>query len=29
VFLKAGDEMEVSIEGIGGLGTPVVEEKDA
>ena len=29
VFLKAGDDMEVSIEGIGGLGTPVVEEKDA
>lgn len=29
VFLKAGDEMEVLIEGMGGLGNPVVEEKDA
>jgi 2-keto-4-pentenoate hydratase/2-oxohepta-3-ene-1,7-dioic acid hydratase in catechol pathway len=29
VFLKAGDDMEVLIEGMGGLGTPVVEEKDA
>jgi 2-keto-4-pentenoate hydratase/2-oxohepta-3-ene-1,7-dioic acid hydratase in catechol pathway len=26
VFLKAGDEMEVLIEGTGGLGNPVVEE---
>jgi len=24
VFLKPGDEMEVLIEGIGGLGNPVV-----
>lgn len=29
VFLKAGDEMEVLIEGMGGLGTPVIEENDA
>jgi len=29
VFLKPGDEMEVLIEGMGGLGTPVIEEKDA
>lgn len=29
VFLKAGDEMEVLIEGMGGLGNPVVEEKNA
>ena len=29
VFLKAGDDMEVLIEGMGGLGTPVIEEKDA
>jgi 2-keto-4-pentenoate hydratase/2-oxohepta-3-ene-1,7-dioic acid hydratase in catechol pathway len=29
VFLKAGDQMEVLIEGMGGLGNPVVEEKDA
>ena len=29
VFLKPGDDMEVLIEGVGGLGTPVVEEKDA
>jgi len=27
VFLKPGDDMEVLIEGIGGLGNPVVEEK--
>lgn len=26
VFLKAGDEMEVLIEGMGGLGNPVIEE---
>ena len=26
VFLKAGDHMEVLIEGMGGLGNPVVEE---
>jgi 2-keto-4-pentenoate hydratase/2-oxohepta-3-ene-1,7-dioic acid hydratase in catechol pathway len=29
VFLKAGDEMEVLIEGMGGLGNPVIEEKYA
>jgi 2-keto-4-pentenoate hydratase/2-oxohepta-3-ene-1,7-dioic acid hydratase in catechol pathway len=29
VFLKPGDDMEVLIEGMGGLGTPVIEEKDA
>ncbi len=29
VFLKAGDQMEVLIEGMGGLGNPVVEEKNA
>ena len=28
VFLKAGDEMEVLIEGMGGLGNPVVSESD-
>src|SRR5687768_1944231 len=27
VFLKPGDDMEVLIESIGGLGNPVVEEK--
>jgi 2-keto-4-pentenoate hydratase/2-oxohepta-3-ene-1,7-dioic acid hydratase in catechol pathway len=26
VFLKPGDEMEVLIEGMGGLGNPVVSE---
>ena len=29
VFLKAGDQMEVLIEGMGGLGNPVIEENDA
>lgn len=29
VFLKAGDQMEVLIEGVGGLGNPVIEEKNA
>jgi 2-keto-4-pentenoate hydratase/2-oxohepta-3-ene-1,7-dioic acid hydratase in catechol pathway len=29
VFLKDGDQMEVLIEGMGGLGNPVVEEKNA
>ena len=29
VFLKAGDQMEVQIEGMGGLGNPVVEENNA
>jgi acylpyruvate hydrolase len=29
VFLKAGDQMEVMIEGMGGLGNPVVEETNA
>lgn len=29
VFLKAGDQMEVLIEGMGGLGNPVVEEENA
>lgn len=29
VFLKAGDEMEVLIEGMGGLGNPVIEENYA
>ena len=29
VFLKAGDQMEVLIEGMGGLGNPVVEENNA
>ena len=29
VFLKPGDEMEVRIEGMGGLSNPVVEEKHA
>ena len=29
VFLKAGDEMEVLIEGMGGLGNPVLEENYA
>jgi 2-keto-4-pentenoate hydratase/2-oxohepta-3-ene-1,7-dioic acid hydratase in catechol pathway len=28
VFLKPGDRMEVLIEGIGGLGNPVVSESD-
>jgi len=28
VFLKPGDEMEVLIEGIGGLGNPVVGEQE-
>ena len=28
VFLKAGDQMEVLIEGVGGLGNPVVSESD-
>ena len=28
VFLKPGDEMEVLIEGVGGLGNPVVREAD-
>ena len=28
VFLKAGDEMEVLIEGMGGLGNPVVAEQE-
>ena len=26
VFLQPGDQMEVLIEGMGGLGNPVVEE---
>ncbi len=29
VFLKAGDQMEVLIEGMGGLGNPVTEENNA
>jgi 2-keto-4-pentenoate hydratase/2-oxohepta-3-ene-1,7-dioic acid hydratase in catechol pathway len=29
VFLQTGDQMEVLIEGMGGLGNPVVEEKNA
>jgi len=29
VFLKAGDDMQVLIEGMGGLGNPVVEETNA
>ena len=29
VFLKPGDEMEVQIEGMGGLANPIVEENDA
>ena len=29
VFLKPGDEMEVHIEGIGGLGTPVAAANEA
>jgi 2-keto-4-pentenoate hydratase/2-oxohepta-3-ene-1,7-dioic acid hydratase in catechol pathway len=29
VFLKPGDEMQVLIEGMGGLGNPVVEEQYA
>lgn len=29
VFLKPGDEMEVQIEGMGGLSNPVVEETNA
>ena len=28
VFLKPGDQMEVLIEGMGGLGNPVTEEND-
>jgi 2-keto-4-pentenoate hydratase/2-oxohepta-3-ene-1,7-dioic acid hydratase in catechol pathway len=28
VFLKPGDEMEVLIEGMGGLGNPVVAEQE-
>jgi 2-keto-4-pentenoate hydratase/2-oxohepta-3-ene-1,7-dioic acid hydratase in catechol pathway len=28
VFLKPGDEMQVLIQGIGGLGTPVVAEQE-
>ena len=28
VFLKAGDQMEVLIEGMGGLGNPVVSESE-
>lgn len=28
VFLKPGDEMEVLIEGIGGLGNPIVAEQE-
>ena len=28
VFLKAGDQMEVLIEGMGGLGNPVVSDAD-
>jgi len=28
VFLKPGDDMEVLIEGVSGLGTPVVSEQD-
>lgn len=28
VFLKPGDQMEVLIEGMGGLGNPVVSERD-
>jgi 2-keto-4-pentenoate hydratase/2-oxohepta-3-ene-1,7-dioic acid hydratase in catechol pathway len=28
LFLKPGDEMEVLIEGIGGLGNPVVAEQE-
>jgi 2-keto-4-pentenoate hydratase/2-oxohepta-3-ene-1,7-dioic acid hydratase in catechol pathway len=28
VFLKPGDEMEVLIEGMGGLGNPVVNESE-
>jgi 2-keto-4-pentenoate hydratase/2-oxohepta-3-ene-1,7-dioic acid hydratase in catechol pathway len=28
VFLKPGDQMEVLIEGMGGLGNPVVSESD-
>ena len=27
VFLKPGDQMEVLIEGMGGLGNPVVSEE--
>jgi 2-keto-4-pentenoate hydratase/2-oxohepta-3-ene-1,7-dioic acid hydratase in catechol pathway len=26
VFLQSGDQMEVLIEGMGGLGNPVVSE---
>ena len=29
VFLRPGDQMEVLIEGMGGLGNPVVEENNA
>jgi L-lactate dehydrogenase complex protein LldE len=28
VFLKTGDQMQVLIEGMGGLGNPVVSEKN-
>ncbi|HKU72383.1 MAG TPA: fumarylacetoacetate hydrolase family protein, partial [Pyrinomonadaceae bacterium] len=28
VFLKPGDQMEVLIEGVGGIGNPVVSESD-
>ncbi|HKV34580.1 MAG TPA: fumarylacetoacetate hydrolase family protein [Pyrinomonadaceae bacterium] len=28
VFLKPGDQMEIYIEGMGGLGNPVVEEQE-
>jgi len=28
VFLKPGDDMEVLIEGMGGLGNPVVSEDE-
>jgi 2-keto-4-pentenoate hydratase/2-oxohepta-3-ene-1,7-dioic acid hydratase in catechol pathway len=29
VFLKPGDRMEVLIEGVGGLGNPVVSEENS
>ena len=29
VFLKPGDQMEISIEGMGGLGNPVVSEENS
>jgi len=28
VFLKPGDQMEVLIEGIGGLGNPIVAAEE-